>query len=455
MTLWDSYTATVKRNCIGSIELKNLAYWRNDLFCNTITYMLPFCLIALLPGLIWIFHLEKYMLAIVDLLAVSGILIIAIMPGISLSIRKIIFMGSINMLSCALLYYAGIAGPGLIYLLAACLFSILIIPSKYSFLPAWLNTIICTLFGMAIWFGIVPGESDRQQQTGEWIAISSNVVFLGFLLAALIPKIFNGLEETINKETALKDELSKQQSSLKDALDMLRQKNKELEQFAYVASHDLKEPLRMVTSFMGLLKKRYGNQLDEKADSYIEFAVDGGKRMQLMIDDLLDLSRTGHQNKIKEQVSLHDLLTEAKTNIKNLIEENEAEIIETTSLPVLPVYPADIVRLLQNLLSNAIKFRKKETAPIIRITAKEENSSWLFSIEDNGIGIKENKLEKVFEIFARLHSQEAYKGTGIGLAICKKITETHGGKIWVESAFGAGSVFYFRLKKEEQTLKPQ
>ena len=238
-----------------------------------------------------------------------------------------------------------------------------------------------------------------------------------------------------------------QQQSLQQALDMLQQKNKELEQFAYVASHDLKEPLRMVTSFMGMLKNKYGNLLDEKGHSYLGFAVDGGKRMQKMIDDLLELSRTARHDGAKETVNFNDLLKEVKQNIFRLIEENRAEIIVKTALPVLPVYRADITRLLQNLLSNAIKFRKKEINPMINISASELETSWLFTIEDNGIGIEDEKTDKIFEIFARLHAQDTYEGTGIGLAVCRKVAEQHGGEIWVAAEEGKGSSFYFTIKK--------
>jgi light-regulated signal transduction histidine kinase (bacteriophytochrome) len=266
-------------------------------------------------------------------------------------------------------------------------------------------------------------------------------------MATLLARVFNGLQGTIIKEKQLKDELAGQQQSLRNTLSLLEQKNDELEQFAYVISHDLKEPVRMVVSFMGLLKRNYGSQMDEKAHTYINFAIDGGIRMQNMIGDLLDLSRTSPQNVIKEMVNLNDSLKEAKQNIFGLIEESSAEIIVQTQLPILPAYRVDIIRLLQNMLSNAIKFRKKGISPVILLNATDKGSQWLLSIEDNGIGIENDKFEKIFEIFSRLHAHTDYEGTGIGLSVCKKVVEHHGGKIWLESEEGKGSNFYFTINK--------
>jgi signal transduction histidine kinase len=417
------------------------------LFAGTIIYLLPFCLIALLPGLYWIFFTGQFIIAVVDLLTVAGMLVIAFTPGISRAVRKIIFICCIYLFSCALLYCVGLTGPGLLYLFAASVFSILIFPTTYKFWPAWLNTCICVLFAIAIFSEAIPSSQQKEQSLGEWIAVSTNLIFLSFLSAALIPRLFNGLQETLDKEKLLKQQLHTQQQSLQQALTMLEQKNNELEQFAYVVSHDLKEPLRMVTNYMDLLKMKYGKQLDEKANTYIHFAMDGGIRMEKMIADLLELSKTACQGVTKELVDLNEILTEVEQNIFKLIEENSAQIIKKTELPVLAVYRPYTISLLQNLLSNAIKFRKKETNPVVVVSATEKEYDWLISIEDNGIGIREEKFETIFEIFTRLHSRESYEGTGIGLAICKKIAEMNGGRIWLESEEGKGTTFHFIIKK--------
>ncbi|MBX2939427.1 MAG: GHKL domain-containing protein [Ferruginibacter sp.] len=427
--------------------VKDVDYWRNNLFAGTIIFLLPLCLIALVPGIYFCILTKQYTIAVVDIVTTISVLMIAFMPGINLQLRKIIFFGMVVILSCTLLLYLGLLGPGLLYLLAACIFSLLIFPTKYSYWPAWIITGICILFTLAIWLNIIELPRPNIDAASEWIAVSSNLVFLAFLLAALVPTLFRGLQETLNKEKELKETLRKQQQELQRALDQVKQKNKELEQFAYVASHDLHEPLRMITSFMGMLQNKYGDQLDDKAKSYIHFAVDGGKRMQKMISDLLELSRTGRSDTAMELVNLDDVLKQVQQNISKLIDENNAVIIIESPLPEVTVYRRDIERLFQNLLSNAIKFRSKDFHPVIRISCIEKHDSWQINIEDNGIGIEKDKFEKVFEIFSRLHTHDEYQGSGIGLAVCRKVVEQHGGIIKVKSNENKGSTFYFTIQK--------
>ena len=226
----------------------------------------------------------------------------------------------------------------------------------------------------------------------------------------------------------------------------LRRSNAELEQFAYVASHDLQEPLRKVASFCQLLQQRYGGQLDERADQYIEFAVDGAKRMQALINDLLAFSRVGRVGSDPEVVDGDDLLARALANLATTIEETGAEI-ESDPLPPLEVEVSLVVALLQNLVANAIKFRREGATPHIRISVESRDGEHEFAVHDDGIGIEPEYAERVFVIFQRLHTKEAYEGTGIGLAMCRKIVERHGGRIWVESRPGDGSIFRFTLPR--------
>jgi PAS domain S-box-containing protein len=219
--------------------------------------------------------------------------------------------------------------------------------------------------------------------------------------------------------------------------------NVELEQFAYVASHDLQEPLRMVTSFTQLLEKRYKNKLDRDADEFIGFIVDGALRMQSMINDLLQYSRIGTRGKPFIVTDFESILNQALINLKVTIEENNA-IITHDPLPTLMADPSQMTQVFQNLLSNAIKFRSKEM-PRVHVSAQKKEKKWIFSLRDNGIGIAPEFFEKLFILFQRLHSKSEYPGTGIGLAVCKKIVERHGGKIWVESETGKGSTFYFTI----------
>ncbi len=271
----------------------------------------------------------------------------------------------------------------------------------------------------------------------------------------------NSIETDFTNDTDVLNKMSQLNNELVNTQRLLLKKNEEisylnkklsaantnLEQLMYVVSHDLKEPLRMVNSFMLLLKNKYAQILDEKANTYIGFAVDGGKRMQAMITDLLELSHTAAYNSHKELADLHLLFNEAQHNLSNLIKENEAEIITEGKLPTLIANKTNIIRLFQNLLGNAIKFKKRDTPPVITLKVVENKDEWLISIKDNGIGIPAEKFESIFEIFNRLHSKEEYEGTGIGLASCKKIVEINGGTIWLESEENIGSTFYFTMPK--------
>ena len=221
----------------------------------------------------------------------------------------------------------------------------------------------------------------------------------------------------------------------------------ELAQYNYVMSHDLKEPLRMITGFMDLLKKGYHAQLDDKANGYINFATDGAKRMQTMINDMLKYASIGENKRRIEKVSIATLVEEAQLNLTKQIADSSAKIIIDSSQCYVRVYKAEILRLLQNLISNAIKFRKQNISCLININCVEHQTYWQVSVEDNGIGIDKFYFTRIFEIFARLHTDKEYDGTGIGLAICKKIVEQHGGNIWVESEPGEGCTFYFTIDK--------
>ncbi|MGE5399155.1 MAG: CHASE domain-containing protein [Ignavibacteriales bacterium] len=235
------------------------------------------------------------------------------------------------------------------------------------------------------------------------------------------------------------------EDKLKKTLDELARSNKELENFAYVASHDLQEPLRMISSYTQLIAKRYKDQLDEKADQYIEFTVEGAKRMQQLIHDLLQYSRVATKGKEFALVNCNVIVKDVLTNLQISIKKNNA-VIAYNHLPKVMADDTQLMQLFQNLISNAIKFRSQKP-PEIHIDAVEKENDWLFSVSDNGIGIDPQFNERIFVIFQRLHEREEYPGTGIGLAVCKKIVERHGGRIWIKSSVGEGSTFYFTLPK--------
>jgi light-regulated signal transduction histidine kinase (bacteriophytochrome) len=225
--------------------------------------------------------------------------------------------------------------------------------------------------------------------------------------------------------------------------DELARSNADLQQFAYVASHDLQEPLRMITSYLQLLDRRYQGKLDKEADEFIGFAVDGAKRMQQFIGDLLDYSRVDARGKEFEPVPWESVFDEAVANLEVAIKESGA-VITREALPTLVGDRVQLVQLLQNLIGNAIKFRAEDT-PRIHVSAERLDGEWRFSVADNGIGIAAEDHARAFQMFERISADKSKPGTGVGLAICNKIVERHGGHIWVESQLGVGSTFYFTM----------
>ncbi len=239
---------------------------------------------------------------------------------------------------------------------------------------------------------------------------------------------------------------AKAEETLKESLLEVQRSNAELKQFAYITSHDLREPLRMITSFLQLLERRYQNQLDADANEFIGYAVDGAKRLDRMIQDILVYSKITNKERNLTYFNTNKVLEQCYLNLKTSIDDNDAQITHD-DLPTIKVDEQLMVQLFQNIISNAIKYRGYES-PKIHISAKKDDKQWLFSVKDNGIGISGKHLDKIFTIFQRLHTNEEYEGTGIGLAIAQKIVHQHGGKIWVESKLGEGTVFYFTIPTE-------
>ena len=251
------------------------------------------------------------------------------------------------------------------------------------------------------------------------------------------------LEQRVKERTF---ELVITNEQLHQKTEALTRSNQELEQFAYVASHDLQEPLRMVTSYVQLLARRYQNRLDSNAEEFINFAMDGATRMHTLINGLLAYSRVGTRGKPFEPTNCETILQQSLDNLKMTMEESGA-VVTHDSLPTVMADDLQLGQLFQNLIGNAIKFHGEEP-PRVHVSAKPDGKQWVFSVRDNGIGIAPEFAERIFIIFQRLHDKEKYPGTGIGLAVCKKIVECHGGRIWVGSELGKGATFYFTLPRE-------
>lgn len=269
-------------------------------------------------------------------------------------------------------------------------------------------------------------ETVRVRKDGKQIYINLTVSSIRNSSGAIIGA--SAIEQDITEYKRVRDELARQAQ--------------ELAQFAYVASHDLKEPLRVVASYLQLLEKKYEGRLDDEARSYISRAVNGAIRMNQLVEDILSFSRVGRDRSLKK-IDCSAILNTVIDNLKSIIEENKAEIT-AGPLPEIVMAETELVQLFQNLISNALKFRSQES-PRIQVSATKKNGNWTFSVKDNGIGISPEYSERIFRVFQRLHTKEEYPGTGIGLAICKKIAESYGGQIWVESELGKGSTFYFTI----------
>jgi signal transduction histidine kinase len=253
-------------------------------------------------------------------------------------------------------------------------------------------------------------------------------------------------EELARANADLRTEISKREETekaLEMTLSKLERSNAELQQFAYVASHDLQEPLRMIASYLQLIERRYKGQLDNDADDFIDFAVDGAKRMQALINDLLQVSRLGTREKSLAVIDCGMILQQALANLGALIDDSRAQVTHDR-LPDITADVIQIVQLFQNLIGNAIKFRGKDD-PLVHVSVQPGGAKWRFSVQDNGIGIDPQHAEKIFGVFQRLHGKGEYPGTGIGLAICRKVVEGHGGEIWVRSEPGKGATFFFTL----------
>lgn len=239
-------------------------------------------------------------------------------------------------------------------------------------------------------------------------------------------------------------ELRKSNIEREKLINRLAQSNSELERFAYVASHDLKEPLRMISSFTDLLEQQYRDQLDERAQKYIHYARSSANRMSKLVDDLLQYSRIDAEAGEKKDIKVRDIMAVVEKNLQDSISVSGTEL-SYGHLPTVSANPVRLSRLLQNLVENAIKYRKPDVQPRIHIAAEQEHGHWVISVKDNGIGIESQYAEKIFEPFQRLHSRNEYPGNGIGLAICRKLVDGLGGKIWVESEPEQGSVFRFTM----------
>ena len=307
----------------------------------------------------------------------------------------------------------------------------------WQLFPKAVNTLLYKKYLEAIATNEVITFENYYVTLDRWLEISAypSISGLSIFLKDITDRKLSDLQIT---------SLSKMQSKF---MKELAASNKELEEFAYVASHDLQEPLRMITGFLAKIEKKYSDIIDDKGKQYIHFAVDGAQRMRRIIMDLLEFSRIGKTEDVEIHTDLNELVQEVMVLYQKQIKETKAHI-NFKKLPTLITELASLRQVFQNLISNALKYHVKGKPPVINISAEETETHWQFTISDNGIGIEAEYFDRIFVLFQRLHNKDEYSGTGIGLAVCKKIIENLGGKLWLTSVPENGTTFYFTILKK-------
>lgn len=420
----------------------DLDHWRDRVFGTVLTYGLPLSLVALVPGIYAAWVEGLHFLVAYDVVAMALLILITIVPGMSMGMRKGICIFVFYGIAVVLLYYLGNHGPGLLFMVAASVFSILFYQLRYALLYQLLNVCICLFFLFLILYADGPVPLREHHNALSWFAVSSNMIFISAVLVLLLHHILNGLQHAIEGQQRSREAAERSNKQLGHM-------NSDLEEFAYVASHDLQEPLRMVTSFLDLLRKHLGTSLDDKAKEYMHFAHDGASRMRTTILDLLEFARAGRVAEPQVSVDILALMRSVERDMGPAIDASGGQM-HYDGPATLILARATLRQVVQNLLGNALKYRSADKPPVIKITAEVRAELVHFSVTDNGIGIDPKFHERIFRMLQRLHSREEYAGTGMGLAICKRVIEQTGGTIWVRSEVGKGSTFHFTMPTRVQ-----
>lgn len=431
------YKKAIQDNCIDTYNegTDNVEYWQDRLFAGAMQFTIPLSIIAVFPGVVYSLYLGMYLLALLDLLAFLWLVWIAFGRIKTVLHRKLHLIFCLYYASSYLLYFIGIVGPGLLFLFSAAIFALLILPVRFAYWWSWINAAACVLFAGVVHFDLSTQVSVNQIEVSHWFAISSNLVFLSFTFSLLMPLLINGLSGSFRKQHALQLDLT--------------DKNRDLEQYASIISHDLQQPLRTISGFLNLLEKKYGAVLDEKGKEYIHFAVDGSVHMQQIVNALHEFSRaTRYDIGRFEPFSLDEITRQVKQILKDPVDGKMARITCEPGVHLLTNRPA-FTQVLHNLIGNALKYSKPDIPPEIDVSAEDQPDAWLIKVKDNGIGIEKEHYKKIFVIFQRLHTRNEFEGTGIGLAIVKRIMEKLNGTVWVESTPGVGSTFYLTIPKPQ------
>jgi len=418
-----------------------LAYLRILIFYKSLIYILPFAFLVLIPGIYYSIKTGENYVAIFDIITYITIVSLIFINRISITIKKIIFTVMMFHLSFQLFFRLDNITVGMLYWLISNISIALLYSKRTTLFFGVFNFILSVIIGLLIAFGNFHIISKSNDELTEWVVTSLNMQFLNIIISILIDYILIKLQHVI----FIQNETHK---NLENSVLMLQNKNDELEHMTYVASHDLQEPLRMVTSFLAQLDKKYKDQLDQRGKQYIHFAMDGANKMRDVMLEVLAFSKIGMNQSKHEEVNINELVDEVLWMNRKLIQENNSQLI-IDQLPIIYGHRILLRTLFTNLISNAVKYKSHTRISIIKVEYHEENDMHVFEITDNGIGIPAEKLEQIFLLFNRGdYKNNQVQGSGIGLTICKKIILLMKGNIHVESTLHEGSTFRLKFPKE-------
>jgi signal transduction histidine kinase len=415
-------------------DLENL---RNEIFFKCLLYISPFGLFVLIPGTINAINLQQTNVIIYSALTYIIMFVITIPSKLSIQVKKSIFTLAIYNLGFQLFFREDFFVLGILYWTIANISISLLYSKKTTIIISLINAFICLLIGFLI---ATNQLSSLTINLKNWVIISINMLFLNIIISILINQLIQNLQNVIYKEIDTG-------KNLKNSIHLLQAKNEELEHMTYVASHDLQEPLRMVTSFLTQLDKKYKEQLDQRGKQYIHFAMDGAKKMRNVMLEILAFSKIGMIDGQQENININELVEEVLWMNRKLIQENNSQIV-VDQFPIILGHKILLRTLFTNLISNAVKYKSNARISIIKVAYQDEDNNHVFKISDNGIGIQPEKTEQIFLLFNRgdLNNNQI-QGSGIGLAICKKITVLMNGEISVTSVYNEGCTFIVRLPK--------
>ena len=447
MNFWEKYKEIIWRNNPVQGPDFSLDYWRDYLFRVIILYLIPFALVALIPSFWVVVQGGFQLLLFFDFLAIFIVFLMGFTRVIPLKIKKILFIFLANALALVLMIELKAFGPGLMYLVASGVFIALLFPSKDGWYSLTFGMLVCVLFGLDLKFQFLSEPSSERVDFIGWIAVSVNVLFVNGVIAKVVPILFERMHQSIVATKKMEEILLLKQEDLNELIHELEIQNANLNQLIKGVSEDFQEPLRMIISFLTQLKRKYGDEMDEKAIKYIDFATQGGMRMKEIILGLLDLANVGKNQEVREQVEMNEIFQKVVFLQKRTIVKSNAQITWDEKMPVIDAPKNYMIQIFNELVSNSLKFHNPNESPLIRIFCQEEENWVQFEVHDNGIGFDPSESSDPFLMFSRLHPQNEAKGLGIGLAIVRKIAEQLRGTVWFVSTPGKGSVFYLKIPK--------